>query len=149
MITPFQDSNSKVSNSRVAYLILNISFMAIIMAILLYSTFYKFSNHHIPAVLTQETGIIPPSKGLSASFAEIVRGNISTALELNPHSIRIFSFFVIQFLLRTSVLFALKKRWLPVNRMVTIDVSISVILFVVCFAPMIEFTLKLFAQLLH
>jgi len=86
---------------------------------------------------------------LSASFAEIVRGNISTALELNPHSIRIFSFFVIQFLLRTSVLFALKKRWLPVNRMVTIDVSISVILFVVCFAPMIEFTLKLFAQLLH
>jgi len=149
LITPFQDSNSKVSNSRVAYLILNISFMAIIMAILLYSTFYKFSNHHIPALLTQETGIIPPSKGLSASFAEIVRGNISTALELNPHSIRIFSFFVIQFLLRTSVLFALKKRWLPVNRMVTIDVSISVILFVVCFAPMIEFTLKLFAQLLH
>ena len=149
MITPFQDTNSKVSNSRVAYLVLNISFTAIIMAIFLYSAFYKNSNHHIPALLTQETGIIPPSKGLSASFAEIVRGNISTALEMNPHSIRIFSFFVIQFLLRTVILIALKKNWLPVSRMVTIDVSISVILFVVCFAPLIEFTLKLFAQLLH
>ena len=149
MIGKTQDINSRVSNSRVAYFILNISFMAIIMAILLYSTFYKYSNHHIPALLTQETGIIPPSKGLSASFAEIVRGNISTALELNPHSIRIFSFFVIQFLLRTVILIALKKQWLPVNKMVTIDVSISVILFVVCFAPLIEFTIKLFAQLLH
>lgn len=123
--------------------------MAIIMAIFLYAAFYKNSNHHIPALLTQETGIIPPSKGLSASFAEIVRGNISTALELNPHSIRIFSFFALQFLLRAVILIALKKHWLPVNKMVTIDVSISVILFVVCFAPMIEFTLKLFAQLLH
>ena len=149
MIGKTQDINSRVSNSRVAYFILNISFMAIIMAILLYSTFYKYSNHHIPALLTQETGIIPPSKGLSASFAEIVRGNISTALELNPHSIRIFSFFVIQFLLRTVILIALKKQWLPVNKMVTLDVSISVILFVVCFAPLIEFTIKLFAQLLH
>ncbi len=149
MITSFQDSNSKVSNSRVAYFILNISFMAIIMVIFLYAAFYKNSNHHIPALLTQETGIIPPSKGLSASFAEIVRGNISTALELNPHAIRIFSFFAIQFLLRVAILIVLKRHWLPVNKMVAIDVSISVILFVVCFAPLIEFTVKLFAQLLH
>lgn len=149
MITLFQDSNSKVSNSRVAYFILNISFMAIIMAILLYAIFYKHNGHHIPALLTQETGIIPPSKGLSASFAEIVRGNISAALELNPHSVRIFSFFALQFLLRAVILIALKKQWLSVNRLVTVDVSISLILFIVCFAPLIEFTLKLFAQLLH
>ncbi len=149
MIAKIQDTNGKVSNSRVAYFILNISFMAIIMAIFLYAAFYKNSNHHIPALLTQETGIIPPSKGLSASFAEIVRGNISTALEMNPHAIRIFSFFVVQFLFRALILILLKKLWLPVNKMVTIDVSTSVILFVVCFAPLIEFTLKLFAQLLH
>lgn len=149
MIETTQDINKKVSNSRVAYFSLNISFMAIIMAIFIYSAFYKFNSHRIPALLTQETGIVPPSKGLSASFAEIVRGNISVALELNPHSIRIFSFFVLQFLFRAVILFSLKKQWFPINRMVTIDVSISVILFVVCFAPLIEFTLKLFAQLLH
>lgn len=149
MTTLFQDSNREVSNSRVAYFVLNISFMAIIMAILLYSAFYRLNSHPIPALLTQETGIIPPSKGLSASFSEIVRGNISNALKLNPHSIRIFSFFVLQFLIRSIALVALKKQWFPINRMVTIDISISVILFVICFAPLIEFTVKLFAQLLH
>lgn len=149
MIETTQDINRKVSNSRVAYSVLNISFMAIIMAIFLYAAFYKNSNHHIPALLTQETGIIPPSKGLSASFAEIIRGNISEALELNAHAIRIFSFFALQFLLRAVILISLKKHWLPVNKMVAIDVSLAVILFVVCFAPLIEFTLKLFAQLLH
>lgn len=149
MISPSQDSNSKVSNSWVAYFVLNICFMAIIMAILLYSAFYRYNSHPIPALLTQKTGIIPPSKGLSASFSEIVRGNIHKALKLNPHSLRVFSFFALQFLFRAIALIALKKQRFPINRMVAIDVSASLILFVVCFAPLIEFTLKLFAQLLH
>lgn len=149
MIETTQDINSKVSNSRVAYFALNICFMAIIMAILLYSAFYKYNSHPIPALLTQKTGIIPPSKGLSASFSEIVRGNIPKALELNPYSVRVFSFFVLQFLFRAIALIALKKQWFPANRMATTDIGVSVILFVVCFAPLIEFTLKLFAQLVH
>lgn len=123
--------------------------MAIIMAILLYSVFYRQNSHPIPALLTEKTGIIPPSKGLSASFSEIVRGNISAAKSLNPHSVRIFSFFALQIILRIIAIIATKKYWFPTNRLATIDISISVILFVVCFAPLIEFTLKLFAQLLH
>ena len=122
--------------------------MAIIMAILLYSAFYKQNNHPIPALLTEKTGIIPPSKGLSASFSEIVRGNFSEAKNLNSHSLRIFSFFAVQIILRVLAIIAAKKDWFPINRIATIDISISTILFVVCFDPLIEFTLKLFAQLL-
>ncbi|MGE0079023.1 MAG: hypothetical protein AB7S48_14280 [Bacteroidales bacterium] len=123
--------------------------MAIIMAIFLYSAWYKQNTHPIPALLTQKTGIIPPSKGLSAGFSEIVRGNFTKALELNQHSIRIFGFFLIQFLFRILLTISINKHKNSIAKIAIFDICISIILFSVCFAPLISYTLRLFAQLLH
>jgi len=148
-LTAKQENSSFQSNSKVAYYILNIIFMAIIMAIFIYSALYRINEHPIPALLTERTGIIPPSKGLSAGFSEIVRGNFSEALVANTHTIRIFSFFALQFLLRIVSIILIKKEWLSLNRIIATDISVSIILFVVSFGPLIIYTLKLFSQILH
>lgn len=132
-----------------SYYILNVSFMAIIVAIFLYAALYPKNKHPIPALLTKTTGIIPPSKGLSVSFAEIIRGNISTAKKVNPYSVRVFGFFILQLVLRVLISIAVWKGWLTAGKIAVADICIAVTMFAYCFAPMIEFTLKLFAQLIH
>lgn len=123
--------------------------MAIVMAIFLYSALYSPNTHPIPALLTEKTGIIPPSKGLSAAFSEIVKGKIAAARSINQHSVAIFGFFAAQLVLRALASTAIKKQWLPSKRIAIIDIALSAILFAGCFAPLIVFTIKLFAQLVQ
>lgn len=130
------------------YHIINIAFGSIVIGILLYSLLFKGNNHPVPALLTQITGLIPPSRGLSAGFSEIVRGNFDQALLLNPYSLRIFAFFIIQLLTRILVSITVEANWIKINRVAIIDVLFSVLLFVICFAPLIGYTFKLFSKLL-
>lgn len=130
------------------YHIINISFASIILGILFYSLIFRGDNHPIPALFTKLTGIIPPSKGLSASFSELVRGNFERALILNPYSIRIFSFFIIQLFTRAFISLAVAGNWVKTSRIILIDAFYSTTLFVFCFAPLISYTLSLFAKLL-
>lgn len=130
------------------YHIINISFGIIILGILFYSLLFRGSNHPIPALFTDITGLIPPSKGLSASFSEIVRGNFEAAYVLNPYSLRIFSFFIIQLFTRALVSLAMEGGWVKTSRIITIDVIYSTTLFAYCFAPLIEYTIQLFSKLL-
>jgi hypothetical protein len=98
--------------------------------------------HPIPSVYTQITGENSPSKGLSAGFSEIVRGNLKMAQSINPNAIRVFSFFLMQLALRiiiSIVVFCGNNKTLWVA---AIDSAISIFLFVYCFAPLIEFTFK-------
>jgi hypothetical protein len=134
-------------NKRV-YHIINIAFGSIILGIFLYSIIFRGNNHPIPALLTQITGIIPPSKGLSASFSEIVRGNFNAAFLLNPYGLRIFSFFVIQLFTRVLVSIAIEGEWVRFSRIVVIDSLYSMMLFGICFAPLIGYTIHLFSKFL-
>lgn len=130
------------------YHIINTVFGGIILCIFIYSLIFHGNNHPVPALLTDITGIIPPSKGLSSSFSEIVRGNLDEALTLNPHSIRIFAFFLIQLLTRILVSITVEANWIKQNRVIIIDIFFSILLFGICFAPLIEYTFRLFTKFL-
>lgn len=133
-------------NKRI-YHIINIAFGSIILGIIFYSLLYRGNNHPIPALFTQITGIIPPSKGLSASFSELVRGNFETAAILNPYGLRIFSFFIIQFFTRGLISLVLEKEWIRLSRIVIFDSAFSILLFGICFAPLIGYSIQLFSKL--
>jgi hypothetical protein len=129
------------------YHLVNIAFILLIVAIFAYSLVFKGENHPVPALFTKVTGEIPPSKGLSESFSEIVRGNLVDAARINPHGLRIFAFFALQLLLR--IFFSLSTRIRP-DRIFTIaiaDSAISIVVFIWCFAPLIEYTIKLFGTI--
>ena len=132
---------------RLCYHSINISFGVIILGIILYSYIFHGNNHPIPALLTQLTGMIPPSKGLSAGFSEIVRGNFDAALIINPYCLRVFSFFIIQFFSRALVSISIEGNWIKTTHLVLIDTIFSITLFTICFAPLITFSLRLFAKL--
>ena len=129
------------------YHTINICFGSIILGIFLYSLLFRGDNHPIPALLTQLTGVIPPSKGLSASFSEIVRLNFDAANQLNHYGLRIFSFFMIQLFTRAFVSLAVENGRIKTSRIVTIDAIFSAALFAFCFAPLIGYTVYLFAKL--
>jgi hypothetical protein len=141
-------ANQFVRMNRICYHAINICFGIIILGIFFYSLLFRGDNHPIPAILTDLTGLIPPSKGLSAGFSELVRGNFQTALMHNPHSLRIFSFFIIQLLSRGLVSIAIEGNWIKMNRIVLIDVVFSTSLFLFCFAPLINYSISLFSKLL-
>lgn len=114
----------------------------------MYSFAFKTEKYPIPALLNQSTGLIPPSRGLSKSFSEIVRGNISAAKLINPHSLQIFAFFLIQLVMRVAGFAAAKIIGSPFPvKGIAVDVCISLALFVFCFAPLISYTFRLFVQL--
>ncbi|MFP4555843.1 MAG: hypothetical protein ACLFNU_03135 [Bacteroidales bacterium] len=123
-----------------SYIAINLAFIIIILLIFAYSFSYRNSNHLIPALLTEKTGIIPPSKGLSASFSEIVRGNFNEALTINLHSMRIFAFFAIQFILRGAIAGFIYAKHLNIKKTLVADITISLALFIWCFLPLIRYT---------
>lgn len=129
------------------YHIINLCFVVLIIGILIYSLLFHGNNHPIPALLTRLTGLVPPSKGLSASFSEIVRGNFISATLLNPYGLRVFYFFIIQLFTRALVSIALRYEWMKISRLALIDIVFSIFLFVYCFAPLIVYTFKLFTHL--
>lgn len=147
------DAKSIVTNSisqlnNRCYHIINLSFASIILGILFYSLLFRGDSHPIPALLTNITGLIPPSKGLSASFSELVRGNLEAASVLNPNSLRIFSFFIIQLFTRALVSLAIEGNWIRITRVIMIDAVYSASLFIICFAPLIKYTIDLFFKLI-
>jgi len=123
-----------------SYKAINLGFITIILLIFAYSFAYRGNNHLVPALLTEKTGIVPPSKGLSASFSEIVRGNFNEALSINHHSIRIFAFFAIQLLLRAAFASIIYIKKLNIKIIVFADILLSLALFIWCFLPLIRYT---------
>lgn len=130
-----------------SYHFVNGLFILTILLVLLYSFLFTGTTHPIPALLTEVTGIIPPSKGLSQSFSEIVRGNLSNAENINPYSVRVFFFFAIQLLLR--IFFSLLIRIKPgkIKVLALSDSAISAAFFFWSFAPLITYTLNTFRNL--
>ena len=115
--------------------------------IFIYALIFRGNNHPIPALLTEITGEIPPSKGLSASFSEIVRGNHELAIAYNKDGIRVFAFFAIQLLLRILFSVFLVQQKQNVTRLALADSVLSIALFTFCFWPLIAYTLKQIAIL--
>ena len=133
-------------------MIINLIFIGIIISIIFYSLLFSAEGrkHPVPSGSEWLTGAPSPSTGLSRSFSEIVRFNFREAQQLNPYGIRIFSFFVIQLLMRLILsvqVFRTSERRL--QALLRTDIVFSVILFLVCFWPFMVYTAREFIQLLR
>jgi hypothetical protein len=130
-----------------AYHLINFLFVGVIFSVILYSFVYSENNHPIPSIFTEFTGETSPSKGLSAGFSSIVRGDFSKALDQNAYSLRIFSFFAIQLLLRffcSIIIYVQPER---LRKIALLDTFFSIVIFSWCFAPLIEYTISLMSKL--
>jgi len=126
---------------RKVYRLLNRIFLAILLGVILYSLMFSPEKHHRPvpsgSVLFSDQATI--STGLSRSFSAAVRFDFESALEYNPHGPRVFLFFIIQILMRVSVLVLVSR--IPVSALpviIWIDVLLSVFLFLVTFWPFLS-----------
>jgi len=118
------------------YQIINIIFAGIIILLFIYSGIFSVrkENHPIPSNSELIFGKKTPSTGLSRAFSEIVRFDFKSAKRYNPHSIKIFIFFFVQFFLRIGLLWlscSMKKKNL--NQLIVLDSSFSTGLLLYCF----------------
>ncbi len=129
-------------DNKTSYVIINISFAGIIMLIMMYSGFFspEKSNHPVPSACKLLTGEECQSTGLSRSFSALIRLDFKQAKEFNQYGLRIFGFFIIQFLLRLLMsAILLRKRSLHINRLVLVDTFVSLGTFLFAFWPFLEF----------
>ncbi|HCX99093.1 MAG TPA: hypothetical protein DG754_03050 [Bacteroidales bacterium] len=128
----------------VSYRKINLLFLAVIIGVFVYSLLFSLGQHPIPSFFTDISGIVSPSKGLSAAFSQLVRGNYADAQRNNPHVLQIFSFFALQLMLRVFFLLLIRLKAKTVRCIIWVDIGVSLMLFLWCFAPFIRFTFNLF-----
>jgi hypothetical protein len=121
------------------YLIINIFFAGVILLIIAYSGIFspEKGNHPVICVHEKLTGEPCISCGLSHSFSLIVRGKIDEAYQWNIYGMRVFLFFVSQFIIR--VVFSIFYLRYPETRkqLIIIDCIGSGLIFLISFWPFI------------
>lgn len=123
------------------YLLLNIIFAGIIISIFIYSGIFSAqeNNHPIKCPHFELTGKPCPSCGLSRSFSEIVRLEFESAQIYNSNGLKIFTFFIIQLVLRLLTTLLFVKNTIKQRTLIIIDSFVSIILFLWCFWDFITF----------
>lgn len=132
------------------YLLINIILTGVILLVFAYSGFFSPEKDNYPVVCIHEklTGEPCVSCGLSHSFSLILRGRISEAYEWNVYGLRVFIFFAAQLVIR--VIFSIFYLKYPdtSKQLITYDIIISAMLFVVAFLPFIESIFKFLGRIL-
>ncbi len=82
---------------------------------------------------------LSPTTGLSHSFSAIIRGDLKGAAAQNPYGIRIFLFFFLEWMFRAVAFLSLKKGWFPCRKLLWVDNSLAVVLFICCFGKLLLF----------
>jgi hypothetical protein len=127
------------------YRTINFVFIIIIVGVLLYSAIISPDDGHYPLSSNYKTitGEDTLSTGLSRSFSCIVRLRFEEARLYNEFSFRIFTFFIIQLLMRLIAATLTKNKSNKQRQSIIItDVIISCILFAFCFWPFIIETFR-------
>jgi hypothetical protein len=129
---------------REPYLQVNLIFTGVIMLVFAYSGFFSPASDNYPVVCIHEklTGEPCVSCGLSHSFSLIVRGRISEANEWNIYGLRVFIFFAAQLLMRIGFSVFYIKYPETGKQLITYDIAVSIMLFIVSFLPYIEWIIK-------
>lgn len=120
-----------------SYLLINLIFAGIILAVLAYSLIFGGEKAHpVPSASEFITGENTISTGLSRSFSAIVRFDFTKARIYNPYGISIFLFFLIQFFMRIggSLLSTNPHR----QTVIRLDIIISILLFLFLFRPFLK-----------
>ena len=132
------------------YLTINSILAGVIILIFIYSGFFSPLKDNYPLVCVHEkmTGEPCASCGLSHSFSLIVRGKISEAYDWNIYGLRVFLFFALQLVMRVVFSIFYQKYADTRMQLVVYDITSSVILFLMCFLPYIEWIINQFLRVL-
>ncbi len=119
------------------YFQLNLIFAGVLMMVFIYSGIFSASSdrYPIPSFYTNLTGKTTVSSGLSRSFSEIIRGRIESSKSYNRFGLGIFTFFLIQLLMRIFILISYQKLYKYERMVVLADSILSGILFLLFFSP--------------
>jgi hypothetical protein len=105
---------------------------------LIYAGFFAFGTHAVQCVYKKNTGLECPTCGLTRAFHLILTGDFKAALQLNPISLQLFTFFAVELIMRLSLIFIFLKKRMISRRMLQADIIISILLFLACFSPLIK-----------
>ena len=148
-MTPWKRKSDSVSDLKdrfrsEPYLLINLIFTGVILLIFVYSGFFSPVKDNYPVVCIHEklTGEPCISCGLSHSFSLVLRGKISEAYDWNVYGFRVFIFFASQLLMRIVFSIFYLKYPDTSKQLITYDISISIMLFLVTFLPYIEWIFK-------
>jgi hypothetical protein len=121
------------------YIIINTVFAGVILLIMIYSGIFSPDKNTYPVVCIHEkiTGIPCASCGISHSFSLIVRGRITEAYTWNENGMNVFLFFVSQLIMRIAFSVFYLKNPSVQRQLILMDITGSVILFLLAFMPFI------------
>jgi len=122
------------------YITINLILAGVILLIFMYSGFFSPDKDNYPVVCIHErlTGEQCASCGLSHSFSLILRGRISEAYDWNLNGLRVFIFFAAQLIMRIVFSVFYLKYHDSGKQLVTYDIAVSVMFFIVSFLPFIK-----------
>ena len=131
--------NWKVRFRNEPYLIINIFFAGVILLIFAYSGIFSPEKNNYPVVCIHKelTGQPCISCGLSHSFSLIVRGRFEEAFKWNIYGMRIFLFFLAQFILRIAFSIFYVRYSDTRKQLIIVDCIGSGIIFLIAFWPFI------------
>ncbi|MBS1651328.1 MAG: DUF2752 domain-containing protein [Bacteroidetes bacterium] len=120
-----------------SYVLVNLIIIIAIGVVFFYSYFFYPSNHPIPCFLKLYTGKACASCGFSRAFSEYIHFNFSEGREINQKSFLVFLFFVFQFIFRILITFVTYKYNRQSQKIIIIDISLSILFFLIAFVPLL------------
>lgn len=120
-----------------SYKIINSALAGIIGLMFLYSGLFSAEKSKYPIHCQFERTFNKPCPtcGMSRAFSELLRLRVNKALEYNKYSLRIFVFFLIQFLLRILLIVLPIGRWQKYRVVISCDITIFVLSLLFVFSP--------------
>lgn len=109
-----------------AYRALSVVFFLFIVLLFLYVFMFYPDSHPVRCVWFEKTGKTCSSCGTSRVFSYMIHGNYVGAMEINPKSIPLFFFFMIQWMWRGMFLFVPSNAaWLNRKEVIYLDILLS------------------------
>jgi len=121
------------------YLIINLVFILFIGSLFIY--FLVFSaekdNYPVQCIYKQITGQSCETCGLSHSLSSLLHGDLQSAINYNRNGILIFTFFMLQLIMRIASIYFIIRFPLKEHLILFFDLFILFISFVYCFKHLI------------
>ena len=120
------------------YQIINFSFLEVLFFIVFYSLVFSVGDVDYPVscAFKSVAGIECPSCGMSRSFTAALHGNFKLAYSYNNSGVWILVFVLTQIVARAFMLFIERKKR-ATSLVVKLDVTLSVLFFIIIFLPLI------------
>nr|MBU3860727.1 DUF2752 domain-containing protein [Flavobacterium sp. MC2016-06] len=109
--------------------------MILIIAVFLYSYISRFLNFGLRSSCETLPLVYCKSRGLTRAFSQILQFEFKEALLLNPYSLKIFLFFLVQLILRFYINSIINFNNLKL--VLRLDVGFSIVFYIFCFYNLI------------